>query len=118
MLSVFSAPSHYVQGKNATAALGTEMHRIGLQGPALIVAGKSAIRLLSEVWQKHLRDAGISHAVHQFGGECSYPEIERIKETAREHKAQVVIGAGGGKVLDAARAVADDLARKPDIIPG
>ena len=109
MLSVFSAPSHYVQGKNATAALGTEMQRIGLQGPALIVAGKSAIRLLSEVWQKHLQDAGISHAVHQFGGECSYPEIERIKKTAHEHKAQVVIGAGGGKVLDAARAVADDL---------
>ena len=81
MLSVFSAPSHYVQGKHATAALGTEMQRIGLQGPALIVAGKSAIRLLSEVWQKHLNDAGITHAVHQFGGECSYPEIESIKET-------------------------------------
>ncbi len=109
MLSVFSAPSHYVQGKHATAALGTEMQRIGLQGPACIVAGKSAIRLLSEVWQKHLNDAGITHVVHQFGGECSYPEIERIKETARENKAQVIIGAGGGKVLDAARAAADDL---------
>ena len=109
MLSVFSAPSHYVQGKHATAALGTEMQRIGLQGPACIVAGKSAIRLLSEVWQKHLNDAGITHTVHQFGGECSYPEIERIKATARESKAQVVIGAGGGKVLDAARAAADDL---------
>ncbi|MCY4387998.1 MAG: glycerol dehydrogenase [Desulfurellaceae bacterium] len=109
MLSVFSAPSHYVQGKHATAALGTEMQRIGLQGPACIVAGKSAIRLLSEVWQKHLNDAGITHVVHQFGGECSYPEIERIKETARTNKAQVIIGAGGGKVLDAARAAADDL---------
>ena len=109
MLSVFSAPSHYVQGKHATAALGTEMQRIGLQGPACIVAGKSAIRLLSEVWQKHLNDADITHVVHQFGGECSYPEIERIKETARANKAQVIIGAGGGKVLDAARAAADDL---------
>jgi len=28
---------------------------------------------------------------------------------ARQHKAQVIIGAGGGKVLDTARAVADDL---------
>src|SRR5215510_4096078 len=100
MLSVFSAPSHYVQGKNATASLGHEMKRLGLQGPALIVAGNSAIRLLSEVWQKHLSEDGISHAVYRFGGECCYPEIERIKAAARENKSRVIIGAGGGKLLD------------------
>jgi glycerol dehydrogenase len=109
MLSVFSAPSHYVQGKNATAALGHEMKRLGLDGPALIVAGKSAIRLLAEVWQKYLNEAGIAHGVHEFGGECSYLEIERIKNSARANKSRIVIGAGGGKVLDAARAAADDL---------
>ncbi|MGE0683424.1 MAG: glycerol dehydrogenase [Candidatus Binatia bacterium] len=109
MLSVFSAPSHYVQGKNATAALGQEMHRIGLQGPALIVAGKSAIRLLSEVWQKYLGESGISHTVYEFGGECSYLEIEQIKNAAQESKSRIIIGAGGGKVLDAVRAAADDL---------
>lgn len=109
MLSVFSAPSHYVQGKNATAALGQEMKRLGLEGPALIVAGNSAIRLLSEVWQKHLGESGISHAVYQFGGECSYPEIERIKDAARAHRSRIIIGAGGGKILDAVRAAADDL---------
>jgi glycerol dehydrogenase len=109
MLSVFSAPSHYVQGKNATASLGHEMKRLGLEGPALIVAGKSAIRLLAEVWQKYLSEAGIAHAVYQFGGECSYPEIERMKASAQAHNSRVIIGAGGGKVLDAARAAADDL---------
>lgn len=109
MLAAFSAPSHYVQGKNATAALGKEMKRLGLEGPALIVAGKSAIRLLGEVWQKHLSESGIAHAVHEFGGECSYLEIERIKVTGRANKSHIVIGAGGGKVLDAARAAADDL---------
>ncbi|MCS6926496.1 MAG: glycerol dehydrogenase [Candidatus Binatia bacterium] len=109
MLAVFSAPSHYVQGKNATAALGHEMKRLGLTGPALIVASKSVIRLLTEVWQKHLGEAGIAHAVYQFGGECSYPEIERIKSAATANHSRVIIGAGGGKVLDAARAAADDL---------
>jgi glycerol dehydrogenase len=109
MLSVFSAPSHYVQGKNATASLGQEMKRLGLAGPALIVAGKSAIRLLAEVWQKYLGEAGVAHAVHEFGGECSYPEIERIKNSARANNSRIIIGAGGGKVLDAARAAADDL---------
>jgi glycerol dehydrogenase len=109
MLAAFSAPSHYVQGKNATAALGQEMKRLGLEGPALIVAGKSAIRLLGEVWQKYLSESGIAHAVHEFGGECSYLEIERIKASGRTNESRIVIGAGGGKVLDAARAAADDL---------
>jgi glycerol dehydrogenase len=48
MLAVFCSPSRYTQGKNATAVLGTEIAGLGLCGPALIVAGRSPIRLLSE----------------------------------------------------------------------
>jgi glycerol dehydrogenase len=109
MLTVFSSPSRYTQGKNATAALGAEMTRLGLQGSALIVAGSSAIRLLTEAWQQTLSEAKIAYAVHRFAGECSLGEIARAKAAAREARVRVIIGAGGGKVLDAARAVASDL---------
>src|SRR6185295_12441323 len=47
--------------------------------------------------------------LHTFGGECSLAEIVRITQAAKQNKAQVVVGAGGGKVLDAARAAAADL---------
>ncbi len=109
MLSVFSSPSRYTQGKHATARLGAEMKQLGLQGPALILGGRSAQRLLSDVWTETFGDAGIEFGVMPFGGECSHTEIERIKAAAREAEARVVIGAGGGKVLDAARAAASDL---------
>jgi glycerol dehydrogenase len=109
MLKVFCAPSRYTQGKNATAALGNEMTTLGLQGPALIVAGQSAIQLLAKIWTQALGEAGIRHAVHRFGGECSLTEIDRIKTAARQASTRVIIGAGGGKVLDVARAVAADL---------
>ena len=109
MLSVFSSPSRYTQGKNATASLGEEMAGLGLKGPALILAGGSAQRLLSQTWTATLGAAGIQHAIHPFGGECSQAEIARVKEAARQAKAEVIIGAGGGKVLDTARAVAADL---------
>ena len=109
MLSVFCSPSRYTQGKDATASLGREMTGLGLRGPALLVAGRSAIRLLSETWERTFREAGITHAVHPFGGECSLAEIERVKDAARQAKAQVIVGAGGGKVLDTARAVAAGL---------
>jgi glycerol dehydrogenase len=109
MLSVFCSPTRYTQGKNATASLGPELTGLGLRGPALIVAGRSAVRLLTDVWKTTFREAGITHAVHSFGGECSLAEIERVKTNARQHKAQVILGAGGGKVLDTARAAAADL---------
>jgi glycerol dehydrogenase len=109
MLSVFCSPSRYTQGKDATAVLGAEMVGLGLKGPAFLVAGRSAIRLLSDVWQRTFSEAGIAYAVHPFGGECSLAEIERVKQAAKQHQAKVIVGAGGGKVLDTARAAADGL---------
>ena len=106
MISVFSSPSRYTQGPNATAVLGQEMKALGLEGPVLIVAGRSARKLLGGVWPTALGDAGYTHAVHDFGGECSHAEIARIVASARHHNARTIAGAGGGKVLDAARAAA------------
>src|SRR5260370_5149740 len=108
MQSIFCSPNRYTQGKNATTSLGREMATLGMEGPALIVAGRSARSLLSEAWRTSLGEAGISYHVHTFGGECSVSEIERVKAAVRENTARVIIGAGGGKVLDTARAAAAD----------
>jgi len=109
MLKVFCAPTRYTQGPDATDQLGSEIRNLGLDGPALIVAGRSAIRLLSEAWARTFADAGMRYEVFHFTGECTAAEIRRGCQAARDAKAQVVIGAGGGKVLDTARAVASDL---------
>jgi len=85
------------------------MTGLGLSGPALIIGSRSPIRLLADTWKRTFAEAGIAYSVHEFGGECSLAEIERIKQVVKERKSQVIIGAGGGKVLDAARAVAADL---------
>jgi glycerol dehydrogenase len=62
-----------------------------------------------DTWKRSLGDANISFEVHLFGGECSLAEIERVKRAATNAKAEAVVGAGGGKVLDTARAAAADL---------
>lgn len=85
------------------------MRRIGLRGPATILAGRSAAKKLADTWRDVLREADISYQVQPFGGECSHQEIENVKEVARQAAAEVIVGAGGGKVLDTARAVAADL---------
>lgn len=109
MLKVFCAPARYTQGPHATEQLGHEICNLGIGGPALIVAGRSAIRLLSDAWVRTFATTGSSYEVFPFGGECTLREIERGSQAARAAKAQVVIGAGGGKVLDTARAIAADL---------
>src|SRR3954453_11480334 len=74
MLSVFTSPSRYTQGRGATAALGQEMKALGLEGPVLIIAGKTVIGLLAQTWQRSLDEAGLKQAVHRFVGECSLAE--------------------------------------------
>ncbi len=109
MLSIFCSPSRYVQGRDATASLGEEMRKLGLTGTALVIAGRSARKLLQNTWAESFGEAGIEHSTLEFNGECSRVEINRCKEEAIARKAAVIVGAGGGKVLDTARAVASDL---------
>ena len=90
-------------------SLGQEMAALGLTGPALIVASRSAVASLSQIWAQTLPGAGFVYQVFYFGGECSIPEIERVKAEALRQQARVIVGAGGGKTLDTARAAAADL---------
>jgi glycerol dehydrogenase len=85
------------------------MRNLGLEGPALIIAGRSAAGLLSEKWARTFAAVGMRYEVFNFAGECTALEIKRGGQAAGEINARVVIGAGGGKVLDTARAIAADL---------
>ncbi len=109
MFSVFSAPARYTQGVKATEILGREMACLGLEGPALIVAGKSAVAQLFDTWKQTLAEVSLSYSIHNFGGESSLAEILYIRRAAEALSARVIIGAGGGKALDAARACAAEL---------
>ncbi len=71
MLKVFCAPTRYTQGPQATEQLGTEIRSLGLDGPAIMVAGRNAIRLLSETWRRTFAEAGMKHQIFPFAGECT-----------------------------------------------
>ena len=96
MLSVFSSPGRYVQGPDATDALGSELKYLGFGGTVVIVASNSATRNLGEVWKKSLGQHGFNLVVHQFPGECTAEEVQRIEALARKSGSQVIVGAGGG----------------------
>ena len=116
MLSVFCSPLRYVQGAGAMRRLGAEMAAVGLEGPALIVAGATPIARLAPIWAVALDEVGIVHRVRLFGGESSRREIAAIVEEARSLGTKTIVAAGGGKVLDAARPTRPP-ARSPSFTP-
>ena len=109
MNSLFCSPLRYTQGPDATQSLGSELAALGMPGPVLVVTSPSPRKLLEPVWAETLGVAAIAFSIHDFAGECTSAEIARIVESARASGAGTVLGAGGGKVLDAARAAAAQL---------
>jgi len=109
VLAVFASPGRYVQGPGATHELGRELQRLGLAGSVLNLAGATARRDLAPIWQSVLPPLGIEPLVEAFGGECSVAEIDRLVQAGAGRACSAVLGAGGGKASDPARAVADNL---------
>jgi glycerol dehydrogenase len=103
---VFCSPMRYVQGPGITRSLAAEMQAVGLAGPALVVAGNTATTRLAPLWAASLAEAGWDHRVLAFGGESCRGEIDAIAAEAAAFGAGVIVGVGGGKTLDAARAAA------------
>jgi glycerol dehydrogenase len=109
MLKVFCSPARYVQGRDATHELAAELIRMGLTGHVLCIAGPSARRQIEPTLIETFGAHGIPFSILDFAGQCSFPEIARCREAAEHAEAAVILGAGGGKALDTARAVANAL---------
>ncbi|NBT97154.1 MAG: glycerol dehydrogenase [Methylocystaceae bacterium] len=109
MLNIFSAPGRYIQGADATAYLPKELKRLGMSGCALMVTSATPRRQLEALWRETFLLQGLNIEIYDFGGESSLDEVAKIKRQAEDHKVSVIIGAGGGKILDAVRASAERL---------
>lgn len=59
----------------------------------------------------------IQYHLERYKGECSLQEINRISKEIFSKKVDAIIGVGGGKVLDVAKAVANELDLEVILIP-
>ena len=101
MLTTAIFPNRYVQGANALSALGEEAARLGKQ--ALVLLDGFVAETLSDRVAEAL-SGSVGSAREVFGGECCDPEIDRLKAVIADKGLDVVIGVGGGKTLDTAKA--------------
>lgn len=115
MITTAIFPGRYVQGAGAIPELlGEELPRLGsralvLQDPVVYQKQGSQISLALE--------GCVEFCVEVFNSECSDEEIGRISALAESYRAEVIVGIGGGKTLDTAKATGAALNKPIAIIP-
>ncbi len=115
MSRMLLAPSRYIQGGGAIDEIGTHAVRMGTK--ALLTGGKSALSASGQAIQSSLEKENIGCYQEDFMGECSDKEINRLIDVAKSNGADLVICAGGGKVIDTGKAVAYEMKIPVIVVP-
>lgn len=103
MKKFICAPGSYIQGSGEIGQLAKHYEELGTNGAYLIISN-SILNTYGDVIKKSFSDTNIPYKAASFGGECSTSEI--IKHKTALGGCDVIIGIGGGKILDTAKAVA------------
>ena len=112
---MYTGPSRYVQGIDLIDRAAHYLKPLG--SAPLIIADEVVWDIAGQKLQDSLRGDGMEATHEVFGGEASLNEIGRIVEKAQAGETDVIIGLGGGKTIDTARAVADKLSLPVAIFP-
>jgi glycerol dehydrogenase len=113
---VFISPQRYIQGRGVLRGVGRYLSLMRATRVALLMSERGSrsdgVRLLDG-----LRAAGIEAVVSTFRGECSLEEITGHVERLSTERIDCVIAAGGGKCIDAGKAVAFRLGTPVVVVP-
>ena len=107
MTDIFLGPKRYVQRPGALAEAGTELKAFGHR--PMILGDELVLSILRPVLESALRSAGLSACFVRFGVECSLAEVARVADIGRSEKVDLIVGTGGGRAIDTARAAAGRL---------
>ncbi len=104
MARVFISPSKYLQGPGELDRLGEYTKVYG--NKALVIISAGGLARFGERVNASFEAAGVELVYDNFNGECSQAEIDRLVAVLKDCGADVVVGLGGGKIFDTAKAVA------------
>ncbi|MEJ5359253.1 MAG: iron-containing alcohol dehydrogenase [Desulfobacterales bacterium] len=107
MEDLFLGPKRYVQKPGALAEAAGAIRAFGRR--PLLLADETVERIVGPAIRAAAPPLGLEPLFLRFGVECSPAEIERVAAAAAAAGADVIVGTGGGKALDTARAAAGRL---------
>ena len=115
MIKVFEAPRKYVQGVGALKEAGKWIAPLGKR--ALVVWGAQVKQQVGEALEASLSAAGIKAIPFECYGNCTRAQIAAGVDLAKAEQAEVVLGVGGGRSIDMAKAIAWETCQKVVSIP-
>lgn len=115
MAKILISPGKYVQGAGEMKKLGT--YAAGYGKKALILISAGGLKRIGKLIEESFDNADCDYVFDNFNGECSKVEIERLKGVMKENGCDLIIGVGGGKIFDTAKAVAYYLSTPVVICP-
>ncbi|HAJ74354.1 MAG TPA: glycerol dehydrogenase [Lachnospiraceae bacterium] len=114
MSTILAAPGKYIQGRGELKNLSRHISALGKK--ALIIASELGVtRIQNAMDGSDTNDCALYF--ESFEGECSMTEINRMQDIFHREGCDIVVGAGGGKVLDTAKATACFLNAPCVIVP-
>lgn len=114
MLKAVRFPGKYIQDYNALYSVEDEIRVFGKENPFILCGPFVFKYVLDKTFIDNLMKIG---TIKEFSGECTDEEIDKCVSIASKYKCDSIIGIGGGKTLDAAKAIANALDMPVIIVP-
>ncbi|ELY2497194.1 glycerol dehydrogenase [Cronobacter muytjensii] len=112
---IIQSPGKYIQGAGVLTRIGDYLKPLAERW--LVVGDKFVLGFAEETLRQSFKQAGLNVKIAPFGGECSQNEIDRLRKLADNARCTAVLGIGGGKTLDTAKALAHFMAVPVAIAP-
>lgn len=110
-----SSPKKFIIAKDLLLDPSAYIHDFG--NKALIVCDVFFLDTVNTTTKFNLQKNNVGSVIEKFAGECTQKEVDRLCEIREKNNCDVIVGIGGGKTLDAAKAVAYQHKKPVIIVP-
>lgn len=115
MLTIFGSPGRYVQGPGAIEELGAAIAQCGRS--AVVVADRFVLGILSAPIEASAKAADVTIRLIEYNGEVTAAGLADLRSRFEACPADVIVAAGGGKCIDAGKALAHAHSRNLITLP-
>jgi glycerol dehydrogenase len=115
MVKIMIAPNRYIQGPGIINETAQYIGHLG--SVFFFIGGPTALSIIRDKVSMSLDERSLKYHFEKFAGECTRANASGLSNKARKFNAQVIVGVGGGRAIDTAKAVSHELDSALVIIP-